>query len=84
MGLTLAMVALNTWLTIYATKEYIKTKVPFYKNPFYGGVVLVVIAYLFAMFQVASDYRDYNPSKDGVPQEQTDTTRQAAEEMIKK
>jgi len=84
LGLTLVMVLLNTWLSINAGKEYAKTKVPFYKNPFYGGVLLITIAYFFAMTQVASDYRPYNPNKDGIPQEQTDTTRQAAEDMIKK
>lgn len=59
-----------------------KTKVPIHQIGFFWFIVIVTVAYIFALTQVASDYRDYNPKKDGVPKVQTDSTRQAAEDMI--
>jgi ABC-type Fe3+ transport system permease subunit len=44
----------------------------------------VLVLWVVAMFIVKSDYRPYNPKKDGVPKVQTDTTRISAEELIKK
>lgn len=44
----------------------------------------LIVAYIVALLMIRSDYRPYDPKKDGVPKEQTDTTRKAAEDMIPK
>lgn len=58
-------------------------KTPIYNVSFFWYGVILVVAYLCILAFIKSDYRKQK-AKDGVPQEQTDTTRQAAEEMIKK
>lgn len=63
---------------------YEKTPVLWYQNKFTWYIAAIVVAYIAFLLFLKSEYRPYNPAKDGVPQEQTDTTRQAAEEMIKK
>lgn len=47
-------------------------------------IPILTVAYIVFLFVLRSDYRPYNPKKDGIPQVQTDTTREAAEDMIKK
>jgi quinol-cytochrome oxidoreductase complex cytochrome b subunit len=59
-------------------------KVPYWKiHDTYFAAVFIGF-WVFFLLSIKSNYREYDPKKDGVPQEQTDTTRQAAEEMIKK
>lgn len=45
-------------------------------------LIPIVLFWLGALAWIWSDYRPYDPKKDGVPKVQTDTTRQAAEDMI--
>ncbi len=42
----------------------------------------VFLIWVVVMFIVKSDYRDYDPKRDGVPKVQTDTTRKSAEDII--
>lgn len=56
-----------------------------YKQQMAKYYLLPIIGFwLAALAWIWSDYRPYDPKKDGVPKVQTDTTRQAAEEMLKK
>jgi hypothetical protein len=54
------------------------------KNPYLWGIVVVVMLYIFALTQVKSENRAYNPKKDGIPKIQTDSTKMAAEDFPKK
>lgn len=61
--------------------QYDTNKNPFYKqHPFYF-IVAVTIAYIVALLIIHSDYRAYDPKKDGVPTQQTDSTRVPAENL---
>lgn len=44
---------------------------------------VIVAFWIGALALIWSDYRPYNPKKDGVPKVQTDSTRIPAEELIK-
>lgn len=55
-----------------------------YKQHFAAFTLGLTLALIAVLWTVSEQYRPYNPKKDGVPKVQTDTTRQAAEEMIKK
>jgi len=46
-------------------------------------LIPIIGFWLGALAWIWSDYRPYDPKKDGVPKVQTDTTRQAAEDMVK-
>lgn len=45
-------------------------------------LIPIVLFWLGALAWIWSEYRPYDPKKDGVPKVQTDTTRQAAEDII--
>lgn len=45
-------------------------------------LIPVVVFWLGSLAWIWSDYRPYNPKKDGVPKVQTDSTRISAEEII--
>ena len=63
---------------------YDKTKVKAKQNAFaFFYIPLITVAFIVFLFIVRSDYRPYNPKKDGVPKVQTDTTRKAAEDFNK-
>ncbi len=55
-----------------------------YKQNMAKYFLLPIIAFwLGALAWIWSDYRPYNPKKDGVPKVQTDSTRMSAEDIIK-
>jgi hypothetical protein len=62
--------------------DYGKKPISIWRNNKLYYMIAVFVLYIFAMTQVYSDYRDYNPKKDGVPKVQTDSTRMSAQDII--
>lgn len=46
-------------------------------------LIPIAVFWFIAMLMIRSDYRPYDPKKDGVPEVQTDSTRISAEDLIK-
>jgi len=73
--------------TVISTKTgniYSDEKEPYWKISRTWLAVGTLFLYIGALIWIKSEYAPYNPSKHGVPTEQTDSTRQSAEDQIKK
>jgi hypothetical protein len=53
-----------------------------WKNNKLYYVLFLTVIYVIVLAMINSDYRPYNPKKDGIPTQQTDTTRKSAEDII--
>ena len=63
---------------------YSDKNIPIYKIARFWIAVAVFGLWIWAMLAVRSDYREYDPKKDGVPREAPVDGREAAEDMLKK
>ncbi len=61
---------------------YTNDKTPFYKIHTTWFCAAMIVAYVVILLMIRSDYR-LHKQKDGVPREQTDSSRVAAEDQLK-
>jgi hypothetical protein len=81
---SLALLGIAGFLAVQAIKNAESVGGVWYKQNKAKMAAIAVVVWIASLFWIGSEYAPYNPEKHGVPMEQTDTTRQAAEDMIPK
>lgn len=82
---TLIAIVLVAWFVIQLVRKQIKDWALLFKQGQFWFIVVVIIAWIIAIAAINSDYRPYNPKKDGpIPEKPKDDGRVPAQELIPK